>query len=105
MKKNNFAHTSSFGKNVTRKQLQEQFAAETFLTASFFKMKTLGSPDPKSEHFCPKLDKKINDESGSIVPMANTLVTERFIPKRDTMPKFPKGVVSDSNRGNDGLKT
>jgi len=72
----------------SRKQLKEEFAAEIYLQASFFKMKTTGSA---------KIDDRANDVAKDIglnaieVPLVdfpNADVTTRFIPEREKWPKM-----------------
>lgn len=72
-------------RQVTRAERKAEFAAEIFLAASFFKMDTI------SGWKTPSLDAKIVKDSGSLVPLYNPMVKERYIPKLDKMPKFPKG--------------
>lgn len=73
----------------TRKELQREFAAELFLSASFFKMNRLTSGDKNTP--LAKVDAMVNRQSGSERPMNHPLASKRYFPEREKMPKFPKG--------------
>ncbi len=72
-------------KPITRQDRIREFNAEIYLSASFFKMSTL------TGWKVPSLDARIVKESGSIVPLYNELAQQRYIPERETMPKYPQG--------------
>jgi hypothetical protein len=72
-----------------RDKLKRQFAAETYLTASFFGMNRVTEGDKNTP--LNRLDAEINVRSGAQLPMAHPAVKERFIPTREPMPSYPKG--------------
>lgn len=79
----------------SRKQLQEEFAAELYLQASFFKMKTTGHA---------KIDVKANEVARGhgihatgvpLVEFPNADVVEKYIPQRE---KWSKMKISRSGK-------
>lgn len=76
-----------FGKK--REALKKQFAAELYLSGSFFGQRRFTEGDKNTP--LTELDARIKEDSGAIEPMANQNVTQRFIPEREKMPKFPQG--------------
>jgi len=73
----------------TRAELQQEFKAELYLQASFFKMKRVTSGDDYTP--LNLLDYQINNVLPGIKPLANPSIVTKWIPEKEKMPKFPKG--------------